>query len=81
VLLGLIALMVFTSWMFINIFLYDAIKAKWCSRYKRHFLRSHPKRIRHDEAVAHDNIRESTGNPKTVEVSDGTSDRSTDNML
>jgi hypothetical protein len=31
VLLGMLALTVFASWMFVNVVLYDAIKALWCA--------------------------------------------------
>jgi hypothetical protein len=36
VFLGLLALTVFVTWMFVNVFLYDAIKAMW--RHNRAFL-------------------------------------------
>jgi hypothetical protein len=83
VLLGLIALTLFALWMFVNVVLYDAIKAIWCARYKRHFLTIHIKSGQlHDETVGQGNKPTPTGNTESVQVSGGEAvDRSTDNLL
>jgi hypothetical protein len=69
VLLGLLALTVFASWMFVNVVLYDAIKALWCALYKRHFLTLHIEKGQlHDETVAQSNMPTSTGDTKNTEA-------------